>query len=150
MRRTFIAILAALTMGVLQMSAQPSAERGFRADGVYQITPYDTVDLFSGNVHVTVPIGQKYRVSDSLSYEITLRYAGKLWWFFEYCAVWPGNDGSQCRDRLGTINSNSNAGFGWWIGFGRLRSHMTYETREVGFAYESPDMASTFFKVLRR
>lgn len=151
MRRIGVAILTISALAAVRVVAQPAEERGFRADGVYQVTPYDVVDLFTGNVHVTIPIGQKVRVSDSLSYQITLRYAGKAWRSFEYCTEYPGGGGGEdCRVLVGPITHNANAGFGWSLAFGELRgTGSTYEDREVGYVYESPDGAEHhFFKVL--
>jgi YD repeat-containing protein len=129
--------LVVVSFSILPLRADhPVQERGFRPDGVYQLTNYDSVNLFNGNLNAAIPIGMRYSVSSSLSYQLTLTYAGNLWQFIERCQVWPGSDG-ECS--LNAIVRNDAAGLGWDFSFGTLS----------GGIYTSPSGAKhRFYNVL--
>ena len=46
--------------------------RGFSAEKVYDIGRIDAVNLFNGNLTITIRIGQSYPVNAGLSYGLTL------------------------------------------------------------------------------
>ncbi len=64
------AALAALMIGsgvVAQAQDHPNLERGFFADQAYQLSSIDSVNLYNGNLTLTIPIGQTYHVGGNLS-----------------------------------------------------------------------------------
>lgn len=119
--------------------AEPTLERGFSPQQVYQFNGLDSVNLFNGNLNVTIPIGPEYQVGGALSYQLRLVYNSKIW-DFEYdfaCTInvvyqdvyWNNLDfirefvypdeGVACFT-IAIPNRKSNAGTGWSLGFGEL------------------------------
>lgn len=146
-----VVALAVVWFGLLMPSpslahvADPTLERGFSPNQVYQFNDLDSVNLFNGNLAVNIPIGPVYRVGGDLSYQLRLVYNSKIW-DFEYdfaCTVesgpiiisgdvWsslellemvltgsPDGGGSECFT-IAIPNRKSNAGTGWTLGFGQL------------------------------
>ena len=74
-----LAACVALVVGAALCAQQPNLEKGFHAGKVFASGDIDHVNLFNGNLNVTIPIGQRYRVSSSLDYGLTLIYSGNNW-----------------------------------------------------------------------
>ncbi len=94
----------------------PNLERGFDPENAYEMRQVDDVNLFNGNLIVTIPIGDTYSVGlgGTLTYRLTLTYNLKAWdW-----EVVPstGNPSSV----LAWASRDSNAGFGWRLSLGQL------------------------------
>lgn len=68
-------------------SQHANQSRGFDANGVYSSKAIDSINLFSGNLNLTVPIGGVYRVGSHLSYSFSLSYNSHLWTKKEICPV---------------------------------------------------------------
>jgi RHS repeat-associated protein len=62
-------------------------ERGFSANGVYSGGDLDHINLFNGNLTVSIPIGQPYPVNGQLSYAFTLVYNSNPWSPREVCSI---------------------------------------------------------------
>ena len=123
-------------------------ERGFRAEGVYDLTNYDSVSLFNGNLNISVPLGQKYPVSTSLSYQVMLRYAGNVWRYTERCDPWPGGSQGDTGCRTLAFAIPENGGLGWNVSFGELfntNPDASLNPTTTGYRYTSPDGAEHFF-----
>lgn len=123
-RRTLLS-LATLAAGLLLvplcalavMPGDPneaeSNSRGFDPSKVYGSFDIDHVDLFSGSLRITIPIGQEYPVDGALSYGLTLVYNSSV---FSYHPI--PEDGGEVSEAV--PNPLSNAGLGWMVTFGRL------------------------------
>jgi YD repeat-containing protein len=157
--KRFIAAVA-IVAAALAASAQEHAnqQRGFVADKVYNFSGIDSVNVFNGNLTLTIPIGAAYPVSSVLSQGITLSYNSKVW-DYQYnssqvfrCGAWqgPGNISYPA----GHPYHVNNAGFGWTLSMGRLllpentggTSHVTYiapDGSSHGFS-ERPRSEDTF------
>ena len=107
----FLLIVAAGTHAGLAQQ-HPNQARGFDPGKPFQMNGIDNVNIFNGNLTVTIPIGSEYRVSSALSYGFTLVYSGNMWDSIE----------NQPSNNLRTIvpNRRSNAGMGWLLSLGRL------------------------------
>ncbi|MCP3911785.1 MAG: hypothetical protein GY713_12620, partial [Actinomycetia bacterium] len=95
----------------------PVTARGFSADKVFQFGDLDHVNLFNGNLLLTIPIGSSYPVSRHLSYGLTLVYNGNLWDFEHWC------EGGEPTDRCFSAawpGPGFQAGMGWTLSMGRL------------------------------
>src|SRR4051794_18510126 len=57
----------------------PTQEKGFFADRRYSFGEIDHVNLFNGNLIITLPIGQSYPVNGDLTYGLNLVYNSKVW-----------------------------------------------------------------------
>ena len=140
MHKILTSIVLALLFVCPLAAEHPVQERGFRADAVYHLTDLDSVNLFNGNLQLSIPIGQPYRVSGSLSYQMTLRYAGNIWKYIEYCGPKTG----ECR--ANTFAIQENGGMGWSLAFGEL-TYTAPATGQVnnGWTYTSPDGSEHHF-----
>ena len=132
-------VLLVATSGPFSAQAQnavgasaPSAamDRGFKPEQAYDFGELDSVNLFNGNLTVTLPIGGTYPVGPDFSYGLTLVYNSNIW-DYEYQlqngSVWQDCDepwlamgyDSQCQTKGGPT-SRSNAGLGWTLTLGEL------------------------------
>jgi len=131
----------------------PNLERGFAADKMYELSNIDNVNVFNGNLFVSLPIGQRFPLSTNLSYGLSLTYNSKLWDFGRQ-AIW-GYPCGECNYQFmyyeyeAYANRRSNAGLGWLFSIGGRLHGLDddiggYET-STGWLYESPDGAEHAF-----
>jgi|GEM_PF-789939 len=95
--------------------------RGFgeRGRNVFSTDDVDQVNLFNGNLTLTIPIGGSYPVSESFSHGLSLAYNSNVW---DYRSV-ACTDSQTCPkskyfERMPQFESN--AGLGWTVSLGRL------------------------------
>ncbi|MFL6198334.1 MAG: hypothetical protein ACJ76J_04085, partial [Thermoanaerobaculia bacterium] len=110
MRRGVLILTLALLPARLLADTFPSQERGFQAEKAFHVGDFDTVNLFNGNLVLTIPIGGSYPVGGGLSYGLTLTYNSNAW-DFEQTA-------SATTEAL--PSRRSNAGMGWRLSPGEL------------------------------
>ncbi|HYI07774.1 MAG TPA: hypothetical protein VEK57_01780, partial [Thermoanaerobaculia bacterium] len=122
-------------------------ERGFVPEKLYQFGGIDSVNLFNGNLTLSIPIGGSAPVSSNLSYGLTLYYNSKLW---NAESLMTGNqcgDGAQqdAGNVAFPVASRMNAGLGWSFGFGWVTPEGAYNTPDgayhpfgVGHPYNPP------------
>jgi len=130
---------------------QPSLEKGFSAGKMYQFGNLDHVNLFNGNLNVTIPLGQSYSVGGGLSYNFTLMYSGNNW-DIQYDSIWGPSDPYDPESEYTYLPRNvaipyeqSNAGLGWSVSLGR----MYVPHGQDHWVYESPDGGThSFYEVL--
>src|SRR5215212_6124277 len=116
-RRAVMASAAALFCLSLSAATPPSREHGFAPEKLYQFSNVDSVNLFNGNVIITVPIGIEYP-AHAFSYRFQLVYNSKAWTRqYDYSDEHPCSDLSCVVSRP---HRQSNAGVGWRLSFGRL------------------------------
>jgi RHS repeat-associated protein len=103
---------AIFILGVLALpvAAQKDSldELGFNPGKLYDFSSVDSVNLFNGNLTLSVPLGIPYPVSSTLSYQFTLAYNSKIW------------DQEIIPNSITVPNMRSNAGLGWRLTLGRL------------------------------
>jgi YD repeat-containing protein len=143
--------LLLLSPVVIFAQVHPNLEKGFLPDKMYEFHDIDHVNLFNGNLSLTIPLGGGTPVSDRLSLSMTLVYNSKLW------DTTTKMDLTQPDpDRiLKTPSARSNAGLGWMVSFGRLLEGETINPESQNDSdivtdfmlhYESPDGSDhTFF-----
>jgi len=90
----FVSRILCVALAVVGSAAQLFAQsqhanesRGFDANGVYSSKDIDNINLFNGNLVLTIPVGGAYPVGGSLSYSLTLVYNSNLWNHKEICPV---------------------------------------------------------------
>lgn len=132
-------VLAAVLAGAAAAQQHPTNERGFKPELAYQSNLIDTVNLFNGNLIMTVPIGSSFPVSANLSYGFVARYSGNTWREIEICGPIKG----ECRIRYGP--QRDNVGMGWRLSFGELIERLSAETGLEEFEYRSPDAGEHAF-----
>jgi YD repeat-containing protein len=123
--RKSTAILFAFAFAFVALSglaqSAPELERGFKADQLYQFNGLDSVNLFNGNLGLSIPLAT-YPVSSDVSYAFVLRYSGNAWNYTFPCKLTPivgDPDPSEC-DHITWEAFHENAGMGWSLTFGSL------------------------------
>ena len=78
---TVVALAAFLACSGTRLLAQddPNLARGLLSKSSYQYDDIDAINLFNGNLTLSIPIGQTYRVNGLLSYGLVLYYNHKVW-----------------------------------------------------------------------
>jgi YD repeat-containing protein len=150
-RRLVLLALAGVLTATASFAEQHRNQlKGFTPEGVFQFLGIDNINLFNGNLVLTIPLGQEYPISEGLSYRFQLVCNGNVW----ESEIAEG----VCRSKVGEYDANctpvsaipdrrSNAGLGCLVSPGRLFPPHHVTTREETFAwvYESPDAAEHFF-----
>lgn len=128
-----LAVLAALTLFLPAIAAAQRdtlRKRGLSADTGYQVGNIDHVNLFNGNMVVTIPIGINYPVGPNLSYQLNLIYNSYSW----------DHETMDCPAayEYPIPEKSNNGGFGWTLSMGRL---LAPEARVYGerWKYVAPD-----------
>ncbi len=147
MKRTILTVLASLVLATLVFAnSHPNLERGHVPGSMMRLSGPDSVNLFNGNLSLSIPLGQTYPVSDTLSYSFGLRYNSNIWDFTE---GWDGEVVVQAHPA-----SFSNAGTGWRLSLGDLLAPGDwYNTGNpaAAWVYLAPDGSShRFYSSLHR
>ena len=71
----------------------PNHERGLSANTAYEVGLADHLNLFNGNLTFTLPIGQRYPVSEGFSWGLTLASNSQIW-DWEQEATFCDHDGN--------------------------------------------------------
>lgn len=122
-------------------STPPAQVRGTSNDSAVRFGEIDSINLFNGNLTLTVPIGGSVPVGGSLSYGLKLIYNASAWDFQNTCEVGDPTTPGTIRTVYDAIPSRlSNAGMGWSLHFGRLLLP-THDIANPGqkVAYVAPD-----------
>lgn len=120
----------------------PNHQRGFRADKVYQLGNVDSINVFNGNLVLTLPIGGSYPVGGGLAFSLALTYNTQLWDFDYRCD--QGDPGSRCYSSS-EPHPGFNAGAGWTLSPGRLLPPSTQTNPGASWLYITGDGASHGF-----
>jgi hypothetical protein len=95
-----------------------NVERGFAPEKVYDFSGVDQVNLFNGNLSLTIPIGARYPVGGGLTYGLTLVYNSNVWKIDSRTQTQhPGPDLTYVTAEPHTTD---NAGLGWTLSLGSL------------------------------
>ncbi len=112
----------------------PSLQRGFAAEKAFQIGDVDHVNLFNGNLVLTVPIGQEYSTGGGFAYRLMLHYNGNIWDYNDQVQT-----GRVAYTRAEPMHT-SNAGFGWLLTLGELLAPLNPGNETEGnLSYLAPD-----------
>jgi hypothetical protein len=78
--KTHVLLLSACLLVTNQLVAQDhlNAARGDNAQA-YDLGQVDAINVYNGNLSLSIPLGQKYPVGGGLDYSLTLRYNAQLW-----------------------------------------------------------------------
>ena len=117
--RILQALLLAVALTTAPSLAQedPTTSRGFDADKVFQLGKLDHVNVFNGNLLLTLPIGQEYPLGGGFSYRFRLVYNSNLWDFENFCG--QGEPGDRCTT-IADPAGGFTVGAGWNLTLGRL------------------------------
>jgi YD repeat-containing protein len=161
MRTRACFLLALFAVTPLLAQQHPNVEKGFQPDKVYQFNGLDNVNLYNGNLSLTIPIGNEYGGNGALRYRFVLTYNSKAWDQEE----WTYHNGDSClsanpplecgRGFIKSVPSKrSNAGMGFLLSLGRLLSPFdpAVYPGPLGWSspywtYEGPDGADHAFSL---
>lgn len=141
-RPAVIVVTLLLSIILLPSSARsqkqsPSNERGLNASA-YAADSIDNVNLFNGNLSLTIPIGSTYNAGGPLSYGLKLYYNSNVWDF--RIDNRPSAPTGQDRQALrADPDPAANAGVGWRLSFGELYAPDAPHNEEGRWVYVSPD-----------
>lgn len=115
-RVQIIAIMAVVLLSGGSLPAQPHVnhERGLHAES-YLSGTFDDVNLYNGNLTLTVPIGQTYSAGGNLRYQLKLVYNSTGWVYKTEEEVPPGEVRTWAEP-----NPKANAGLGWTLSLGAV------------------------------
>ncbi len=112
---------------------EPENERGFDPDKVFQVGEVDHVNLFNGNVLLTIPVGGG----------LSLVYNSNLW-NFDVFSLTEGDPGSRSFT-LAEPAFGFNAGVGWTVLPGQLQRPATDANQGSQWTFIGPDGAQHAF-----
>ncbi|HST22897.1 MAG TPA: discoidin domain-containing protein [Blastocatellia bacterium] len=108
--------------------AHPNLARGSGNDKTMERYPWDSVNLFNGNLNISVPLGINYPITGEFGYRFFITYNSNVW---------------DLDQTAGTITANpmkySNSGLGWDLSFGRLIAPVVNGSKVGPWVYVSPD-----------
>jgi RHS repeat-associated protein len=130
-------LLAAATPALAEDLSSPTLEKGFMADGSYQVLGLDTIDLFRGTLSLNIPLGQSYATTGGFSYRFMLTYHSDAWEIFSQDNCPTSND--PCYYYMALPNRRANAGAGWMLSFGELIDPDESDRFHPRWTYVSPD-----------
>ena len=144
----------AFVLGVLLVSSatlaqqqHPRFERGFNENRLYDLSDLDQVNLFNGNLSISIPIGQSYPLGGDRSFQMKLVYNSKVW---DREIDENTGDPYLTYTTSALLNPFENAGIGWSLNLGRLRDPNVPGNESASWIYVSPDGAEhKFGDVLR-
>lgn len=141
--RSFLRVGLITALLALPLAAQehPNTDRGFTAERSFLAGDVDNVNLFNGNLVLTIPLGITYPVGGGLSYGLTLAYNSNVWDFQEVAD--PDHFGNVLTQAL--PNRRSNAGFGWLLTLGSLYASDSPGNDTGRWVYSGPDGADHAF-----
>jgi YD repeat-containing protein len=109
-------------------NAHPNLARGSANARTVETYPWDSVNLFNGNLNISVPLGINYPLAGGFGYQFSLTYNSNVWDFEQPSSI-----------TTAMPLKNSNAGFGWDVSFGRLIPPAVGGTQAGRWVYVSPD-----------
>jgi YD repeat-containing protein len=130
---------------IVRAENSPFTARGFAADKAYETHDLDAINVFNGNVNVTIPIGKRYAVGETLSYQFVLSYGGNVWDHdSRQIITQEPNTGKTLSHRVEYAYVGhariTNAGLGWRLSLGSLSMQHPSDPE-----YVSPDGAQHRF-----
>jgi hypothetical protein len=105
-----VVLAVGLATGRAAADVHPNTESGVAVDRAFQSGEVDNINLFNGNLTVTIPLGNTYPVNEPLSYRFTLVYNSNPWTY----ASRTLSDGMTTYTHS-TPSACSNAGLGWRV-----------------------------------
>ena len=137
---SFLSLIAPGTVGAQQQ--HPRFERGFNENRLFDLSEIDQVNLFNGNLSLSIPIGLDYPLGGDRSFQIRLVYNSKVWDIRRNTVT--GDELIPFIDEA-EPDPYSNAGLGWSLHFGRLLAPRAIGNESGEWLYLSPDGAEHTF-----
>src|SRR5258708_7857913 len=124
----------------------PNTAKGFQPGQLYQFGDLSHVNVFNGNLNLSLPIGQRYPVGGNLAYGLTLSYAGNNWATSFREREVPDVDGIlHTKIFYHMVPSAPNAGIGWYLSSGGQLGNPSPTVPGSIWTYMTPDSAQYEF-----
>ena len=112
---------------------------GFSPNHVFESAEAgEHIDVMSGNLTLTIPIGPRIKLSENFSYGVTLYYNSKIW--EHECPTWYVSPRPPCP---GTLPTDTTVGLGFSILPGRVYHHAN--DKAYVFRLQLEDGSENFF-----
>ncbi|HXO21358.1 MAG TPA: hypothetical protein VOA87_15710, partial [Thermoanaerobaculia bacterium] len=135
--------LLALHGAAAGADVHPNNESGVAIDRAFQVGDVDNINLFNGNLTLTLPLGVSYPVGGAFSYQLTLVHTSNAWNFFQRNDL----NGVTYNDSAPSVCSN--VGLGWRVSFGAIAPAACLAADDAIDAsrqiYEAPDGSQHVF-----
>ena len=93
-RRLIPLLILLASLGLPAVAQQdPNVALGFKPETAFALGDVDNINLFNGNLVVTLPLGQRFPAGGALSYGLTLVYNSEVWTVWERFDPFPLPDG---------------------------------------------------------
>jgi RHS repeat-associated protein len=130
LRASLLLMLVAGGTRAASADGYPTQALGIQPEKAYQFGDVDNINLFNGNLVLSIPIGQRYPVGANFSYGLNLVYNSNTW------------DWLQTGDASAALpKRNSNAGMGWLLTLGQLQEPTDPANQAGAWLYTGPDGA---------
>lgn len=97
------------------------SHRGRRTNKVFlDASDIDSVDTSTGNVVVSIPLGQRFNVGPLISYQLQVTHNSNVWENVLVRCQHPACGAVYPDATFSLTNPNNNAGLGWELHFGKL------------------------------
>ncbi|MCE7957663.1 MAG: hypothetical protein DYH06_06945 [Acidobacteria bacterium ACB2] len=103
---------------------------GFKPGGVYDTRGVDSVNVFSGDLNLAIPLGPEYPLSPGLTWQLKAYYTAKHWQMESYPAA-----GGESTCTYSNVLGTPTLGTGWTLDLGHVGDG----------AYRSPDGGRHYF-----
>lgn len=115
---------------IIPPQLHPNLARGAASGKSLERYDWDSVNVFNGNLNITIPLGIEYPLTRDFRYRLSVTYNSNAW---------------DMDQPASSVSANplkhSNAGFGWDLSFGRLVPPRVQGTQVGPWIYISPDGA---------
>ncbi len=135
-------LLSAESSAQTYLGDHPNRAKGFNPSQAYQFGEIAHINLFNGNLNISLPIGQEYKVDGALSYGLTLSYSNNNWDESERTEFIDENypePGYWQTWYFLTPSRRNNAGLGWLLSLGG--ELLPPGSEAAVWRYRSPDGA---------
>jgi hypothetical protein len=88
----FLSLTLTLTASIIGQAPLADTQHGFPPNTGIATSGLDHVNLFNGNLAITIPIGPKYPIGPGLSSQLRLVYNSQVWRTQPICVDINGNE----------------------------------------------------------
>lgn len=124
-----------LVLAASSLGAQSGPSFSFDPDDqAYTASGLDSVNPFTGQLALTVPIGPLYQVGPGLSFQVQLRYSSRIWSPGRW-ALWSCDPGPCVAEPFMVLLGDPVLGLGWRFSLGQI----VESAPGIPAAYIAPD-----------
>ena len=142
-RRLRLFMVPSFVLLASSLSAQVPKETlpSFKADQVFDGGDIDHVNVYSGDVQLTVPLGPEYSLGSGITWRLTANYSNRYWNLYrENCGTPVEPCYLQPAIRHGVLSGRSSLGAGWRLELGYITGSVQPDPYDFARPrYHAPD-----------